>query len=204
MESTIAIEVPPPTPPCSPANDAGVEALVAAAAPDAPPAPRTLSVDLAVAGGVTLDLARPAAQATAVADVSLYERWAATLEAGFESNRSVTGASGGGTLDLQSYWVGLAGRVRLVSHLHAALGARLFFMSAQASGPTSDSRLVLGGAVFTALDWRQPLGESLFLLARVGGQARFRAESVSIPGSDTALYLPPWSFFALGGLGLKL
>jgi hypothetical protein len=110
-----------------------------------------------------------------------------------------------GTVDLQSYWAGLAVRRALVANLHATLGARLYVLNARAMNFTTPGNAVIpAGAAFLSVDWRQPLGDTLFLLAQLGGQARFSPEVLVVPGSTAVLVLPVWSFFANAGLGLKL
>ncbi|MBL8952955.1 MAG: hypothetical protein JNK82_19415 [Myxococcaceae bacterium] len=168
-----------------------------------PGPPRSMSLSIAVAGGASLDLVRPVAQLTAFADWGFSGAWGATLDLGLDSNR--TASDGAATLEVQSYWVGLAARRQLIWNLYATLGARLFLYNAIARNVTTpDTTLLFGGAAYAALDWRQPVLDTLFLLARIGGQLRFRGESLAIPGANADVYLHPWSFFAQAGVGLKL
>ena len=196
-----ATELPPDAgPPDAGPPDAGPPD---AGPPDAGPPPPSMTLTIAAAGGVSLDSARPAGQVTAFAEWGFREPWGLVLDLGFETPRQVTLPPG--TVTLQSYWLGLAARRTLVRHLNATLGVRLFLLPASTAGFTLPaSRLLVSGAVYAAVDWRQPVYGPLFLLARLGGQARFQAEEVVVPGVQGSLFLPEWSFFAQAGLGLKL
>jgi len=163
--------------------------------------PRTFT--LAVVGGAIFDLERPAGQVSAFADWGFFRALGALLELGLDSTRSASIPPG--VITLQSYWLGIALRLAVIANLYASLGGRVFLMPVATIDFTFPaSRTLWGGAFFASLDWRQPLIGPLFVIGRIGGQARIQAENIVVPGADGQLFLPVWSFFAHAGLGLKL
>ncbi len=192
----------PQPPPRAEPPDAGPARPIVTPTTDAgTPTPRTVS--LAVAGGISLDVERPVGQFSLFVDWAFFKALGATVELGLDTPRSV--AVSPGAVTLQSYWGSLALRVAFFSRLHASLGARLFVMPAASVNVTTPSSLVLiTGGFFASADWRQPLTEWLFVMARVGGLVLIRPEVLVVPGTNGALILPAWSFFAHAGVGLKL
>ncbi len=125
--------------------------------------------------------------------------WGLALDGTFDSPRTLLTSRG--TITLQHYAVGLSVRRQLVSNLHATAGGRLVFLPASVA---DTSRLLISGAFFLTVDWRQPLIGPLFAVARIGTQARIQPEVLTVSGAPEFMVLPVWSFTAQAGLGLKL
>lgn len=185
---------------------AGLSTPADAGTPDAGPAANPMTFTVAALGGVTLGLHQEtAAQAALLLDWGFLEPWGVSLEAGLDTPRAVDAPPG--RISLQLYQASLAARRTLVSvgasRLAASLGVRVSLLLAAATGFVAEDRgTLVSPGLFATLDWKQSLYRALFLIVRLGGHARLRAEVVFVPGVDEALVLPVWSFFAQAGLGL--
>jgi hypothetical protein len=165
---------------------------------------RTLSVMLAGGGAIATGDAAVGTARLAV-ELGFAEPWAVAIDAGFQSLRGASTANGG-SVRASLQWATLSARraffSRGVRGLQLSLGAQLVRLEAAARGFTQSSRasVFTPGAAVSA-EWRQPLAAGLFVLGRLGFQARW-PQTFSINGlASPVLSVPAWGFGLEAGVG---
>jgi hypothetical protein len=218
-----AVSTPNASEPAADAGDLGETAPVATApavpAPSAPPAPpaeeargvftpptpRTWTLSTLALAGTAIGN-HPVGQGSLAVDWGLDEPWGGLMELGLDS--VVSSDVPPGRVSASLYWLALAVRRAFLQRptgtgLYVGLGVRAFLISAVASNFTADGQQTYVSFGFQgSAEWRQNLWRNLFVLARIGVLARYRAEVLEVAGAG-ALVLLPWSFLGHVGIGWR-